>query len=265
MSKAYKSAISEIGEHTFNTGHYKYVAQFTWSRKEIANYVQRTSTDEGYLVAETIRTGKEQTMPLPPLVDQNTADKADLKIIWSEDVKTIAKRRQRLNEALKRGYPTLYGQCSQEVQDKLKSTENWEVTQKNQLLHGLIGKIEKICVEFDDHKQEVFNLLQALKTIFLYTQGERETVEEYRRNIHSLWDRVEAFGGSLGIHAGFTDTILVSKVTSGQAATPTQVKEAGEESSEAVKAALLISGADRWQYGTLKDGLANNYLLSSDQ
>ncbi len=59
--KAYKSAISKITEHTFNTGHKKYAAQFTRSCEEIANYVQRTLTDEGYLVAETIRTGKEQT------------------------------------------------------------------------------------------------------------------------------------------------------------------------------------------------------------
>jgi hypothetical protein len=144
--------ISKIGEHTFNTGHKKYTAQFTRLRKEIANYVQRTLTDEGYLVVETIRTGKEQTIPLPPPVDQNAADKADLEIIWSKDVKTIAKRQQRLNEALKRGYTTLYGQCSQDVQDKLKSTENWEATQKNQSLHELIEKIEKICVGIDDHK-----------------------------------------------------------------------------------------------------------------
>ena len=103
------------------------------------------------------------------------------------------------------------------MQDKLKSTENWEATQKNQLLHGLIGKIEKICVGFDDHKQEVFNLVQALKTLFLYTQGERETVEEYGRNFRSLWDTVEAFGGSPGIHTGLTDAILEqsNKQTSG--------------------------------------------------
>ena len=65
-SKPFKSAISEIAEHTFNTGQNKYAAQFTRLREEIANYLQRTSTDEGYLVAETIRTGKEQTIPLPP-------------------------------------------------------------------------------------------------------------------------------------------------------------------------------------------------------
>ena len=69
----------------------------------------------GYLVAETIRTGKEQTILLLPPVDQNAADKADLEIIRAEDVKTIAKRQQRLNKALKRGYATLYRQCSQEV------------------------------------------------------------------------------------------------------------------------------------------------------
>ena len=187
------------------------------SREEIANYVQRTSTVEGYLVAETIHTGKVQTIPLPPPVDQNLADKADLDIIRSKDVKTIAKRRQRLNDALKRGYATLYGQCSQEVRDKLKSTENWEATQKDQSLHELIGKIEKICNGFDDHKQKVFNLVQALKTLFLYTQGERETVEEYGRNFRSLWDTVEAFGGSPGIHTGLTDAILEqsNKQTSG--------------------------------------------------
>ena len=80
----------------------------------------------------------------------------------------------------------------------MKSTENWEATQKEKSLHELIGKIEKICVGFDDHKQELLNLVQALKTLFLYMQGEREMVEEYGRNFHSLWDTGEAFGGSPG-------------------------------------------------------------------
>jgi hypothetical protein len=60
--------------------------------------------------------------------------------------------------------------------------EKWEATQKEQLLHKLILKIERICVGFNDHKQEVFNLVQALKTLFLYTQGEKKMVEEYGGN-----------------------------------------------------------------------------------
>jgi hypothetical protein len=41
--------------------------------------------------------------------------------------------------------------------------------------------------------------------------------------------------------------------------------DAEETSSEAVKAALLISGAERRKYGKHKDELANNYLLGTDQ
>ncbi len=35
--------------------------------------------------------------------------------------------------------------------------------------------------------------------------------------------------------------------------------------ADAVKAALLISGADKQRYGRLKEQLANNYLLGTDQ
>ncbi len=61
----------------------------------------------------------------------------------------------------------VYDQCLQEVRDKLKATDDWERTQKEQLLHELIQKIEQVCVGFDDHKQEVFNLVQVPRMLFL--------------------------------------------------------------------------------------------------
>ena len=82
----------EIAQHTFNMGKNKFTAQFTESRKKVANYLQRNVVAEGYLVAETVRTRKQQTIELPPAVDPNAADKADLEIIWAEDVKSVAKR-----------------------------------------------------------------------------------------------------------------------------------------------------------------------------
>jgi hypothetical protein len=44
-TKPFKSMISEIAEHTFNTGENKYVAQFTQRREEVANYLQRMSAE----------------------------------------------------------------------------------------------------------------------------------------------------------------------------------------------------------------------------
>jgi hypothetical protein len=130
LTKAFKSMILEIAEHTFNMGENKYAVQFTRLREKVANYLQRTSAEEGYLVAEMVQTGKQQIIPLPLPVDPNAEDKADLEIIRAKDVKTITKRQQKLQESLKKGYATVYGQCSQQVHNKLKSTENCEVTQK---------------------------------------------------------------------------------------------------------------------------------------
>jgi hypothetical protein len=41
--------------------------------------------------------------------------------------------------------------------------------------------------------------------------------------------------------------------------------KAEEEVADVVKAALLISGADKQRHGGLKDQLANNYLLGTNQ
>ena len=134
--------------------------------------------------------------------------------------------------------------------------------QSEQLLHELIRRIEKICVGFDDHKQSVFNLVQSLKTLFLYSQSEKDTVEEYIRNFRSLWDTVKAFGGSPGIQDGLVAAELRRRNINNP--TPTQLSKAEDVSIEQVKAALLISGASRQRYWKLKDELTDDYLLGLD-
>ncbi len=163
-------------------------------------------------MVETVRTGKQQTIDLPPPIDGNDPDAEDLKIVHAEEVKSVVKHWLKLEELLKKGYTTVYSQCAEEVRDKLKSIDDWERIQKAQSLHELIAKIEKMCVEFDNHKLEVFNLVQSLKTLFLYMQSDKETVEEYGCNFRSLWDTVEAFGGSPGVHEGLVHGILSNSI-----------------------------------------------------
>ena len=119
----------------------------------------------------------------------------------------------------------------------------------------------------DGHKQEVFNLVQALKTLFFYSQNDKETVEQYGQNFCALWEMVEAFGGSPGVHQEMINRMLKdsTQVANVGRPTTTEIREAEEDASEAVKAALLISGADKTRFRRLKDELANNYLLGTDQ
>ncbi len=58
--KGFRSLITEIATDTFNTGQNKFAAQFTQSRKNVANYTQQMAADEGYLIAKIVRTRKEQ-------------------------------------------------------------------------------------------------------------------------------------------------------------------------------------------------------------
>ena len=123
----------------------------------------------------------------------------------------MAKRCITLNQDLKKGFATVYDQCSQEVKDKLESSDGWDTVQNDQSLHQLVLKIERICEGFDDHKQEVYNLVQAMKKLFLYNQTDKELVEDYSHNITSLWDTAEAFGASPGIHRGLVKGWLLAK------------------------------------------------------
>jgi hypothetical protein len=122
--------------------------------QNVANYLQQTLSLEGYLVAKIMQTGKEYITELLPSIDKNAADAEYQKIIQAEEIKAIAKRQLKLVDTLMRGCATVYAQCSQEVHDKLKATDNWYKTQREQSLDKLIQKIKCICFGFGDHKQE---------------------------------------------------------------------------------------------------------------
>ena len=98
------------------------------------------------MVAQKIRTGVLQTIDLPPPIPANNPDVDDLTIVRLEVVRAVAKRRITLNKDLKKRFSTVYDQCSQEVRDKLESSDGWENVLTDQSLHDLILKIERICV-----------------------------------------------------------------------------------------------------------------------
>ena len=56
-----------------------------------------------------------------------------------------------------------------------------------------------------------------------------------------------------------------TRVANASRPTDAEKKKAEDDATEAVKAALLIRGADKMRFGRLKDELANNHLLGSDQ
>ena len=90
-------------------------------KKTIASYVQRSVGKEAYLVEQTIRAGVLQAIDISPPVPANDPDADDLAIVRVEVARAAAKRRITLNQDIKKGFDTVYDQCSQELRDKLES------------------------------------------------------------------------------------------------------------------------------------------------
>ncbi len=69
------------------------------------------------------------------------------------------------------------------------------------------------------------------------------------------------------MHKGLVDGLLsnTTQVKDVRKPTDQEIAKAEDDSCKAVKATLLVSGDDKRQYGKLKDKLANNYLLGSNQ
>jgi hypothetical protein len=58
----------------------------------MANYLQWSLAAEGYLVAETVQTGKKQSIKLPVAVEENTPNKDNLNFIRNKEIKSMAKK-----------------------------------------------------------------------------------------------------------------------------------------------------------------------------
>ena len=83
-----------------------------------------------------------------------------------------------------------------------------------------------------------------------------------------MWDTDEAFVASPEIHRGLVEGWLIAepgRISKINKITDAERAEAETETSDAVKAALIISGYDKRRYRGLKNDLGKKYLLGTDQ
>jgi hypothetical protein len=110
-------------------------------------------------VAQTLKTGVVQIIPLPDPLAGGDENNQDLIALRNQEVKVVRQERVQLRKDSRRAFAVIYKQCSPKVRDKLKTSNGWAAIETDQSLHELIAKVERICVGFDNHKQEVHNLV----------------------------------------------------------------------------------------------------------
>ena len=108
-----------IESDTFNTGHSKFALQFKTSRRNVANFIQRSLHDEGQAVAKTIKKGEMQSITVPPAVPNGTAAETaaehNKNLLQDAKMAAIGKRIVKLEDNLMKGSAIVYDQCSEAV------------------------------------------------------------------------------------------------------------------------------------------------------
>jgi len=71
------------------------------------------------------------------------------------------------------------------VKSRIKTGDDWDRIDCNQSVQGLIKAIQKIYVGHDDTNQDMCNVVQVCKNMFLFRQDDGTSTEDYVRDFKS--------------------------------------------------------------------------------
>jgi hypothetical protein len=270
----FKGAEEALEGHVFDVGAAKHAAQFSKTLEEISNYVQRTYSYGGGLIGQAIADLQTPVIDLPP--EPGTAANAALGIaavpptatelfMWQEDFKVANKKRITYNENKERAYALVWGQCSQELRNKIKGAADYAAASADQDVIRLLLIIRGFCCSFDDQRQGTWALQQAKKRVFLYVQDGQQSNAEYMENFLALVRVVETYGGTWGEEPGLIRAKLqAANVADVDNPTEAEMATAKAASREDFLGMMFLSGADGNRYWKLREELSNDYAKGAN-
>ena len=104
----------------------------------------------------------------------------------------------------------------------------------------------------DDTNQDIYNMVQACKNMFLFRQDNGTSTENYVRNFKSYWDTCETYKAEPAYHPKLVKARLDEIATSAYQPTADEKAQAELEIKEEFIAGLVISSANQKRFGLLK-------------
>ena len=262
-----------LKHYTFIEGTPDSAAQFIESRRKYLEHIRWSREDSEFeLLAEAIEKEFIPTIPPPPMPVKNSDpnDEAQIvdyeaeMIIWHEEIKLVAERRLELRQGLVRQYAVLKGQCSPSVMSRLTGEEGWKIVDSERNPIELIKRIRRVCYGFNPHiHPPVYRLAQAMKMLYTVKQ-KNETNENYIEGFEAICRIYEELGGSM-IYPVLTERraeeIAAAAVPphGPEGVTDQDRQTASSQITNEMKVGILLSGANKRNYGSLKKRLERVY------
>jgi hypothetical protein len=286
--KDYKSDVAGLETHTFNIGGSKQAGQFVRTLEEIATYCQKEYSKGGGDIGTAIRTLQNPVLALPPQPGTPAipADPGDPNAVppiparaavpaipptpielfmWQESYKTANERICQFTGNCERAWALVWGQCSQELKNKVKAAPGYATAWANHDVVALLLIIRGFCCSFEDERQGTWALQQAKKKAFCFIQCDGVSNTDYYDEFIAIVKGVESYGGEWGQEPGLIRLKLEGMTgVDPDNPTPAELDDAKAAAREDFLAMMLLSGANNNRFWKLREDLANDYTKGRD-
>jgi hypothetical protein len=191
----FKGNTSEMNGHVFQVfSESKNEKQFSKTYEMLGQYASKQLQYSGDLDSLFNNMGdiKKPTLKEPEDVSPNAT--TIQKQISAEKVKVFVQRTLILENNLKAMYAVIWGQCSKNMQNKVKTLAGFKEAQSDNDCVWLLKAICQITYNFKDHKYLYSLLLEAELNYMTYKQTEHESVAVYLENFRAWYEVFEHYG-----------------------------------------------------------------------
>jgi hypothetical protein len=177
----------------------------------------------------------------------------------------LQKREVQKNES--NAWALIYDQCSLELKNKLKGTSGYDASKKDNDVVALVMMLRSYCCQFNTHNDEYMLIVGAIKNFLYFFQKTMQANVNYHEDFMAMVEVIEGCGGagSLTYFPNMIKKVLESKKINMDKASAREMRDAKKKVHDKFLAALMLSGANREQYGESKRSMAENYVTGTSK
>ena len=207
MNKFKGNSISLEG-YIFDFSDSKQADKFITTIRRILEHVG-TKYKYGGDIYSYINNSTRFAIPLP-VVPDDTAN-ALTRSIATKKIDLYVNRDGILDENLQKAYSLIFGQCTELLKSKLKSSVNWDAMSSTYDMFTLLEAIKTIIYKSEDQKYLTLYLHNAKTNFYNFRQGTM-TNPDYLDKFMNLTEMAELYEGTLHDTAVFRIALLTSNL-----------------------------------------------------
>jgi hypothetical protein len=161
----------------------------------------------------------------------------------------------------------IYEQCSAELKNKLKGTQDYDTAKRINNVAKLLTMISRYSYQFDLMSNKYMAIMVAMKNLFFFFQKTDQSNADYHEDFMAMLEVIKEYGGA-GLITHFPNMLKQELEANGidlSKATSKQLKDRKKTVCEKFMAALMRSGANGAKYNNLKKNMKENFVTGTSK